>query len=84
MTRIAPVQQIDLTAPSGSLTYVEILTPAGIVRVNTNLVSVRTNQPAVVIEVEPDVARWNTSVNDSRAEITLTRRSGTETAGEQS
>jgi hypothetical protein len=74
MTRIAPLQQIDLTAPSESLTYVEILTPGGIVRVNTNLVSVGTGQPSVVIEVEPDAEHWNTSVNLGRADITLTRR----------
>jgi hypothetical protein len=75
MTRTMPVQQIDLTNPVGDkLIYVEILTDAGIVRVNTNLVNWRTRQPSVVIEVEPDTAHWNTVVIDSRAEITLNRR----------
>jgi hypothetical protein len=75
MTRIAPVQQVDLTNPvGGSLVYAEILTDAGTVRVNVNLVSIREHQPSVVIEVEPDIAHWNTSINDSRAEITLTKR----------
>ena len=57
----APVTRIDLTGPSNILTYVEILTPAGIVRVNTNLVDTRTGAPVVVVEVERQVpARPNT------------------------
>ena len=66
--------QVDLTAASGSLTYAEILTPAGIVRVNTNLVNVRTGQPSVVIEVESDSAHWDTRFDLGRGDITLTKR----------
>jgi hypothetical protein len=73
MTRTAPVQQVDLTAPSDSLTYVEILTPGGIVRVNTNLADTRTGAPVVVVEVEPNTiyrpktapgGEWNVEVRD--------------------
>lgn len=49
------VKRIDLTVPSDALTWVEILTPGGIVRVNTNLVTTQTGQPTVVVEVERQV-----------------------------
>ena len=55
MSRTQPLQQVDLTAPSESLTYVEVLTPGGIVRVNTNLVDTRTGAPVVVVEIERQV-----------------------------
>ena len=85
MTATAPVQQIDLTAPSDTLTYVEILTPGGIVRVNTNLVDFRTGQPSVVVEVEPNTTYrpktaaedWYAEVREHigmRTDVTLTRR----------
>ena len=85
MTRTAPVQRVDLTAPSDSLTYVEILTPAGIVRVNTNLVDTRTEAPVVVVEVEQNIAGrrmtipggdWDAEVRDrtGRVDVRLTRR----------
>lgn len=62
----APVTRIDLTGPSNILTYVEILTPAGIVRVNTNLVDTRTGVPAVVVEIERQVPyRPNTRYGDA-------------------
>jgi hypothetical protein len=80
------VAQVDLTAPSDSLTYAEIITPAGIVRVNTNLIDTRTGAPVVVIEITPEGMRsprtaaegWDISVRDVglgiRTDITLTRR----------
>lgn len=81
------VQRIDLTAPSDSLTYAEILTPAGIVRVNTNLVNVHTGQPTVVVEVEPNTTYrpktapggdWDVDGRSvalgARFDVTLTRR----------
>lgn len=79
MTRTAPVQQVDLTAPSGSLTYVEILTPGGVVRVNTNLTDTRTGVPVVVVEVEPRISpeeEWNVEVTDhlSRFDVRLVRQ----------
>ena len=80
----AAAQQIDLTAPSDSLTYVEVLTPAGIVRVNTNLIDTRTRRPVVVVEVEPNTTYrpktaaedWHVSWADrgSRFDVTLTRQ----------
>jgi hypothetical protein len=84
MTATAPVQRIDLTAPGDSLTYVEILPPGGIVRVNTNLVNFHTGQPSVVVEVEPNstyrpktaAEDWHTEVREHigmRTDVTLTR-----------
>ena len=67
-TRTEPVQTVDLTAPSESLTCAEILTPAGVVRVNTNLVNWRTGQPVVVVEIERQVpARPNTAYQGAHA-----------------
>lgn len=71
-------RQIDLTAPSESLTCVEILTPGGIVRVNTNLTDTRTGVPVVVVEVEPKTGsgeEWNVEVTDrlSRFDVRLVR-----------
>jgi hypothetical protein len=87
MTTTEPVTTVDLTAPSESLPYAEILTPAGIVRVNTGLVNVRTGRPVVVIEVTPNktynprtaAEDWDVSVRDVgpgiRTDVTLTRLS---------
>lgn len=91
MTTPAPVQQVDLTAQHNHLTYVEILTPGGIVRVNTNLVDTRTGVPVVVVEVEPNTlyrpktapgGEWNVEVRDrlDRFDVTLTRQQAPETA----
>jgi len=89
MTATGNVQRIDLTAPSDSATYVEVLTPAGIVRVNTNLVTTRTGQPCAVVEIEPNMANigrrmtepggeWDIEVYDhgTRTDVTLTRKEG--------
>jgi hypothetical protein len=82
----ARCQTVDLTAPSAQLTYVEVLTPAGIIRVNAVAVDTRTGQPAVVVEIEPNTwyqrktapgGEWETEVRDnlgSRTDVTLTRR----------
>ena len=72
-----PEQQIDLTGRSSDLRYVEILTDAGIVRVNVNLVDTRTRARVVVVEAHPAqgwdaVAAWQVS----RAEIRLTSSEG--------
>lgn len=55
MTTTEPVTRVDLTAPSASLSYAEILTPAGLVRVNTGLVDTRTGRPVVTVEVERQI-----------------------------
>lgn len=77
---------VDLTAPSDELTYVEILTPAGIVRVNTNLVNTRTLAPRVMVEIEANtsyrahtepggdwVIELNHRTSDGRVDVTLTK-----------
>lgn len=84
-----PEQVIDLTADTESLRWAKILTPAGIVRVNTGLVDTRTGQPCVVVEIDRNagsVSRvltqpggdWDLTVRDhrlgTRTDITLTRR----------
>ena len=92
--RIKPEQVIDLTAPSDSLRYAEILTPGGMVRVSTGLVNVRDGKPAVVIEVEPNTAyrrktapggNWEASVKDrellGRVEVTLKREAEGDSRG---
>jgi hypothetical protein len=81
--------QIVMTGQGPALRTVEILTDAGIIRVNTNLVNVRTVQPSVVVEVEPNMARisrahteaggdWDVEVthHGTRTDLTLTRRKG--------
>jgi hypothetical protein len=83
---ITPEQVIDLTAPSNSLRYVEILTPGGIVRVNVGLENVRSRRPVVVVEVEPNTLHqrktapggdWAVEAEErclgSRFDVTLTR-----------
>jgi hypothetical protein len=64
----ATVQTIDATT-------LQILTPGGTVTVNTSLVNVQTNQPVVVVEVEPG-RDWDIEVRDrlSRTDVTLTKR----------
>jgi hypothetical protein len=78
MTRAAPVRQVDLTAPSDSLTYVEILTPGGVVRVKVNLADTRTGVPVVVVEVEPRITpeEWDVEVTDrlGRFDVRLVKR----------
>lgn len=77
MTTTEPVTQVDLTAPSDSLTYAEILTPAGIVRVNTNLMDTRTGRPVVVVEVEHKASsgEWDIRWGDhgSRFDVRLVK-----------
>lgn len=81
----AQVQKIDATAPGEHLSVVEVHTPGGIVRVNANLVNVRTGQPCVVVEVEPNTryqpktsggGDWDIDVRDVgiRTDVTLTKR----------
>ena len=87
MSSTTKPRQIDLTGETTSLRYVEILTDAGIVRVNVGLVNVRTGQPCVAVEIEPNMARigrthtgaggdWDTDVTDhgTRTDVTLDRR----------
>ena len=81
------VQKVDVTAPGDHLSVVEILTVAGIVRVNTNLVNTQTGQPVVVVEIERNYAgraktapggEWDVEVRkdlgDLRTDVTLTKR----------
>jgi len=78
MNETAEVQRVDLTAPSDGLTYVEVLTPAGIVRVNANLIDWRTKQPVVMVEIEhaPD---WEPDERHvfgmNRVDVALAKRS---------
>lgn len=79
-------QRIDLTEPGSHLRYVEVRTPGGIVRVNTNLVDTRTGRPVVTVEVEPNstylprtaAEDWHVSWREigSRLDVTLTREDG--------
>jgi hypothetical protein len=54
-----PEQVIDLTKATepvsglGKPRYAEILTAGGTVRVNVNLIDIRTHQPCITVEVEP-------------------------------
>lgn len=87
MVPTAVTQTVDLTTPGAHLRVVEVLTPAGIVRLNTNLIDVRTGRAVVVVEVEPNTlygaktapgGEWETEVRDHgpgfRTDITLTRK----------
>lgn len=49
-------QVADMTGQGEQLRTLEIRTDAGIVRVNTNLVSTRTRALAVVVEIEPNTS----------------------------
>lgn len=82
----SPWQVIDLTGETGPLHGVEVHTPAGIIRVSTGLVSPRTGQPAVGVEIEPNTqyrartapgGHWQAEVRDcwpvSRLDIALTK-----------
>jgi hypothetical protein len=68
----APAAQIDLTAPSD----VEILTPAGIVRVNTNLVNTQTLAPVVVVEIQPNTSGRRLTASGGHWVTELTHRPG--------
>lgn len=82
-----PTRQVDATLPGDRLAVVEVLTPAGIVRVNTNLVDTRTRQPVVVVEIEPNTeyhaktapgGDWEVEVQQgliSRVDVRLIQRS---------
>lgn len=50
-------EQIDLTSPASPVQCVEIITRAGIVRVNANLVTVATGQESVSVEIELNLSR---------------------------
>ena len=78
------IERIDRTTTGDHLDVVEILTPGGVVRVNTGLVNVHTNQPAVCVEIEPNTSSrvltgpggdWAVTVRDrvTRTDVTLTR-----------
>jgi hypothetical protein len=80
-------QVVDLTDPRSPAQSVEILTPAGIVRVHANTVVVRTGQQRVVVEIEANHARrpltggggiWDLTTNHTARGIVarLTRREG--------
>lgn len=87
-------RQIDLTETDGSLHYVEVLTPGGLVRVNVGLVDTRTGRPVVVVEIEPNIpgraktapgGDWATEVRDHlgfRTDVRLVQRETAATAGE--
>ena len=79
-------QTIDLTGHGRHLRYVEILTDAGIIRVNVNLETVQPpHQQVVSVEIEANHlysrktaagGEWDTEVRDmgSRTDVTLTRQ----------
>jgi hypothetical protein len=75
--------QVDLIGPE--CRYVEILTDAGIVRVNVGLVTVQEGKPSVVVEIEPNIGyqnrtahggEWTTEVRNvgTRTDVSLTRQ----------
>jgi hypothetical protein len=86
----AVVHKVDLTSPPGDgLVYAEILTEAGIIRVNVNLVKVFTGERRVVVEVEPNMSgigrlktepggQWDIDTQDhgTRTDLILTRKEG--------
>ena len=78
---------IDMTQVSQQGEFVEILTPGGIVLVNTSLVTTQGNDQVVVVEIEPNMygrqrtdpgGNWDHEVQEhltgSRIDVTLTRR----------
>lgn len=78
-------QTIDMTGHGSHPRYVEILTDAGIVRVNVNLEDTRTRQRCVVVEVQPNTpyarhtaagGEWVTDIRDmgSRTNVVLIRQ----------
>jgi hypothetical protein len=80
-------QVIDMTDPKGPVRSISVLTPAGIVRVNVDLVVVRTGQQCVTVDVEANDERrplardgglWDVTTNHTPRGITarLTRREG--------
>jgi hypothetical protein len=81
-------QVIDMTDPKGAVRHIAVLTPAGIVRVNVDLVVVRTGQPAVSVEIEPNLSHrpttapgghWDLSQREHTGrglEVSLHRREG--------
>jgi len=82
---VSAEQQIDMTGHGSHLRYVEILTDAGIVRVNVNLEDTRTRRRCVVVEIQPNSTyarhtapggEWATDIRDmgSRTDVTLTRQ----------
>jgi hypothetical protein len=81
---------IDMTSPGDSMEYVEVLTPAGIVRVGVGLIDTRTVQPVVLVEVEPNSrhqkrtppgGHWNIETErrtfSERLDVRLIREEGT-------
>lgn len=88
-------QCIDLTGPGTSFRYAEILTAAGIIRVNTGLEDTRTRVPVVVLEIEPNLAGlgivktgpggdWDLKVTDhhgTRTDVRLTRKAEEDSDG---
>lgn len=81
-------QIIDMTDPRGPVLSVDILTPAGIVRVHANLVTVATGQSAVSVEIEANQSwrpvtepggHWDITQREHVGrglEVTLRRREG--------
>lgn len=81
-------QVIDMTDPKGPVRCIEVRTPAGIVRVNVDLVVVRTGQSAVSVEIEANLpwkqvtepgGRWDITQREHTGrglEVTLHRREG--------
>jgi hypothetical protein len=69
-------QVIDMTDPKGPVRCVEVLTPAGIVRVNVDLVVVRSGQSAVSVEVEPNYDWRRRTAPGGHWEITQREHTG--------
>jgi len=80
-------QVVDMTDPRSPMTTAEILTPGGVIRVNVDLVVVRTGQQRVMVEIEAEDERrplrqgrgiWDVTTNHTPRGIVarLTRREG--------
>ena len=81
---------IDMTGQGEQLRMVEVHTDAGVIRVNTNLVTVHApHSPVVTVEIEPNMegsgivkteagGHWVTEVHDriGWTEIKLTKENG--------
>lgn len=60
---------VDLDFASDEMTYVVIRTPAGVVRVNTNLVDNATElRPVVIVEIEQKLD-WDAEVHDRMTRV---------------
>lgn len=74
----APRTTVNLTEHGGQLEYAEILTPAGIVRVNVGLADTRTGEPVVLVEVQANSRYARHTDPGGHWNIETSRDTGTE------